>query len=267
MKKWFECAALGCSKKRFMRKPFTDSGRTWLCGIHFRRSLPICKEERCQSPCLHWDGFCGYHHAITIGAVIFKSHSPHFLPCSIQLCENRIICKGRRTTPHRRDRVCLFHKNRITKGFLRPLNHPKIDMKGPGNPRWKGGISQYPNHSLFKKQRLIKLGIVGYKCELCRKGGKLQAHHVNRDKSDHRLENLKIVHARCHGKLHRGRKNNPIRTSNLIRKYGRTLKRWSLETGLTRSTICGILYGKNRKFSKLSCKAERIAEILPKEST
>ena len=204
-KRWFECAALGCLKRKYMRGPFTDDGQTWLCVAHFRRSLPLCKKRICQAPALFRDRLCLYHHALRVGTVTSVSHELHSLPCSIQPCENKIICAGFRRVTHREDRICGFHRNRKNQGFSGPLNSPKKEnIKGPNNPRWNGGVSEYPNHSFFKKQRLRKLLMVGYKCEMCKKGCRLSAHHKNRDKSDHRLVNLEILHHRCHFKYHKG---------------------------------------------------------------
>jgi 5-methylcytosine-specific restriction endonuclease McrA len=74
-------------------------------------------------------------------------------------------------------------------------------MLGRNNPRWNNGKSEYPNHALFKRQRIIKLKLVKGKCEGC--GGKAKiVHHINKNKSDHRIENLVALCFNCHAKKH-----------------------------------------------------------------
>ena len=89
-----------------------------------------------------------------------------------------------------------------------PLNAPKnYNMKGKRNPRWNGGVSEYADHYTLKKQRKKKLQLVIHKCELC--GGKAKlTHHKNKDRSDHRIENLLALCYKCHGVKHRGEKRN-----------------------------------------------------------
>jgi 5-methylcytosine-specific restriction endonuclease McrA len=78
-------------------------------------------------------------------------------------------------------------------------------MAGKNNPRWGGGVSPYPNHSLMKKNRLIVL-INNPICEICGKTQAQQIHHKNRDRSDHRLSNLMGVCCSCHSGLgHKGK--------------------------------------------------------------
>ena len=100
--------------------------------------------------------------------------------------------------------------------------------KGSKNPRWNGGVSQYPNHCELKKNRIKALNIKNYKCEDCGEPAKY-THHKNRDKSDHSIENLKVLCRKCHSKYH----NN----SKYFRLYGMTITEISSKTNLSRSTI------------------------------
>ena len=96
------------------------------------------------------------------------------------------------------------------------------NIKGKNNPNWKGGIAEYPNHSLMKKNRLIKLKQTAGKCEICgRKTEKMNIHHLDGSKSNHSLDNLILLCRNCHCRLHRGRK---AKTSIWIRRYGATAK-------------------------------------------
>ncbi len=64
----------------------------------------------------------------------------------------------------------------------------------------------YPNHYTMKKNRIIKLNRIKFKCEIC--GGKARyIHHIDETKYNHELSNLMAVCPKCHVKLHpkRGR--------------------------------------------------------------
>lgn len=78
--------------------------------------------------------------------------------------------------------------------------------KGPGNPRWRGGVSEYKNHYLLKKNRLIVLKAANYVCEKC---GRIASvtHHRDGGKTNHNCENLMPLCEPCHFKIHTGRKN------------------------------------------------------------
>lgn len=76
-------------------------------------------------------------------------------------------------------------------------NSDKIDRKAEKNPGWKGGIQTYRekawNH--FEK-----------KCSECGCKENLEIHHINENRYDNRLENLKPVCRKCHQKID-GRSN------------------------------------------------------------
>jgi 5-methylcytosine-specific restriction endonuclease McrA len=59
----------------------------------------------------------------------------------------------------------------------------------------------YPNHSLMKKNRLIKLKQTKCKCEVC--GGKASViHHLDGSMDNHKLENLSTLCPKCHVIIH-----------------------------------------------------------------
>ena len=97
-------------------------------------------------------------------------------------------------------------------------NHIGDNMRGPKNPRWNGGTSEYPNHSQMKRNRLEKLKQAHNKCEVC--GGEAFCiHHIDESVDNHDLDNLAILCRKCHSILHAGRQN----TSKYTREYGMTL--------------------------------------------
>lgn len=76
---------------------------------------------------------------------------------------------------------------------------------GVNHPHWRGGASEYPNHSLMKRNRLIILIKNNWKCEICGKRA-TQVHHKDGTKHNHNIENLCSICTRCHYDIHIGRK-------------------------------------------------------------
>lgn len=76
------------------------------------------------------------------------------------------------------------------------------------------------------KKRLFKEGLKQQKCEICGWAEKttdgylpLELDHINGDRRDNRLENLRILCPNCHSissKFHRGRKNKKARVAELV---------------------------------------------------
>ena len=72
------------------------------------------------------------------------------------------------------------------------------------NIQWKGGIGDYPEHNLFKKNRKIVLEMSRYSCAICgTKRRKLMVHHKDFTKNNHDLKNLLPLCTPCHYKLHK----------------------------------------------------------------
>ena len=63
-------------------------------------------------------------------------------------------------------------------------------------------MGEYKNSYVLKEQRTKKLILAKYKCEACGDVA-TKTHHKNRDKSDHRIENLFAICNKCHLKVHR----------------------------------------------------------------
>ncbi len=96
-------------------------------------------------------------------------------------------------------------------------------MKGENNPRWNGGVSEYPNHADMKRNRLIRLKEADGKCEVC--GDEAYCvHHIDGSRDNHAIDNLVVLCKKCHGILHSARINSKTQTSKYIRLYGMTMK-------------------------------------------
>ena len=109
-------------------------------------------------------------------------------------------------------------------------------VKGKDNPKWNGGVSEYPNHYEMKKNRLIKLKEVDGKCEACGEDAYC-VHHLDGSNDNHQLDNLAVLCKKCHSILHAGRENNNhsqrLKTSKYIRLYGMTLSEMANQYGGT----------------------------------
>ena len=122
------------------------------------------------------------------------------------------------------------------------------DMDGKNNPRWNGGISEYPNHSELKRNRIKVLQRSKGNCEICFKNA-YAVHHIDEDKSNHSLDNLIAVCKSCHYALHSG-ENGKKKSSKYIRKYGYTIKEIALITSWPEHWIIEA-YSDNNKSNEL----------------
>lgn len=190
--------------------------------------LKTCKITNCDKP-VRARGYCVYH---------YNLHGNDTKPCGVVGCENNYYAKGHcrkhyayyAHTPLRRhlgqkckapncdknvssiNQYCPKHKRKKEKGLDLSKNCSGEHWRGPKNPNWKGGVSDYPNHHQMKKIRKEKIKEVG-KCEDCgTKSKKLEVHHLDKSKTNHAPENLRVVCHKCHVSLyHRdvvGRKPN-----------------------------------------------------------
>ena len=73
------------------------------------------------------------------------------------------------------------------------------NVSGDKNNRWKGGIS----NSYY--MRISRLSL-RQQCVLCGSTNNLHVHHLNCNRKDNRLDNLIILCAKCHKRIHIGMK-------------------------------------------------------------
>jgi hypothetical protein len=128
----------------------------------------------------------------------------------------------------------------------------KPSMQGENNPRWNGGTSEYPDHSLLKKARIEKLKQTKCKCEICDREA-FVIHHIDGTKDNHDFQNLIVLCNRCHHVLHTSEEAGK-NTSKYLREYGFTLKEIIERTGLDSTTI--------KKWTKYSIKRQAILDSL-----
>jgi len=120
-------------------------------------------------------------------------------------------------------------------------------MMGKNNPRWNNGKSEYPNHALLKKNRLLILKKSKGKCEICGKKARV-VHHIDGSRDNHEIDNLVAVCTSCHWALHKKELNsNKRNTSKYVRKYGMTLEEMSKKLGISIPSIRNWLKGKDKE--------------------
>jgi hypothetical protein len=82
-------------------------------------------------------------------------------------------------------------------------------MTGPGNPAWRDGRATRPYAPGFGER--VKMQVAKrdrFRCRLCdapRRRGTHVVHHIDNEKTDHRLVNLVLLCRPCHGGVHSGR--------------------------------------------------------------
>ena len=190
------CTHFGCLKKHHGKG---------LCKSHYIQALKRgeisntnCKVENCRTG-VYAKGYC-YKHWFQFklnGVKLYQSKK-----CVAPGCDKNV-----------RKEYCSYHIRRVNKGM--PLDSTQHELYGgANNPNWKGGVAQYKDHSEFKRQRLVKLKSVGYKCEIC-KGKATECHHKDKTKSNHRQNNLTALCRKCHRSVfHSGKRKKKTIDSN-----------------------------------------------------
>ena len=184
-------------------------------------SRRTCLIFRCHHP-LYAVGLCNTHYtaAITNRVLVPRVRTR----CWVPTCARLVWVTSAQRTP-----LCQLHADR-----RRSRRSPQsrrlrtlvtiLPPRGPGteerNPRWNGGVSDYPDHGLFKRHRKLVLAKARDQCARCQFHASI-VHHKNGDKADHRLENLEPLCRGCHSIEHRHAL--VARPSKYRRLYGHTL--------------------------------------------
>ena len=158
--------------------------------------------------------YCMKHYAALVERSGYKLHK-----CSVVSCNYKT----------HNLKYCNFHSKRNSKHRSLDLTK-KYTLRGNKNPRWNGGVSEYPNHYLMKKNRLIKLQQTKCKCETCGRRANL-IHHKDGSVDNHSIDNLIVLCHVCHSIIHMRRGNTNGHTTKFIRKYGMTLKEMGQKFG------------------------------------
>ena len=168
----------------------------------------ICKVENCEKE--HFaKGYCRLHYNRFL-----LTGSPERISC----VNKGKVCKAPGCTkPAVVLGCCSVHYVRWTKH--RSFERQGKGAKGTRNGNWRGGTSQYRNHYLMKKNRLIKLRDEDSKCEFCGKETNTVFHN-DCSKDNHSFSNLTVACKKCGIRYLRKADS----TSKYFRKYGMTLQ-------------------------------------------
>jgi hypothetical protein len=129
-----------------------------------------------------------------------------------------------------------------------PINNLEKDLRldrmiGKNNPRWNNGCSEYPNHALMKKNRLIKLQETRRICEICGKEG-MTIHHKDGLKANHQINNLIVVCLKCHGFLHNKGPLQKKRMTKWKRYFGMSIDDVAKKLKKTPAQVMYIIYSR-----------------------
>lgn len=188
------CSIEGCERKHYQHGYcFMHFGRILRGCLDMRpgkiidmpkRPFKSCSVDGCNGK--HFArGYCRNHHArfLRKGTPYKKYLSPN---CKVPGCEKPRSALG----------YCSFHYERFKNGI--PLNAERYEThRGVNNENWKGGVAEYPNHSLMKRVRKQILKERGEFCQICRLPAN-KIHHLDKTKSNHDPSNIIIVCQRCH---------------------------------------------------------------------
>lgn len=206
------CSIEGCGKKyyakglcknhyeiAYARKKLPTTPPMWeLGGVRWKDRVinKPCQHEGCANP--HWQhGYCRLHWSRI--ARIGTSELPKKpTKCLVEGCFKKPFGLG----------YCSMHYSRFKKGLS--LTATRFELfGGEKNPNWKGGVADYPNHSLMKRIRIRVLKRDNYTCVYCGKPTK-ETHHVDRTKTNHTEKNMVACCHSCNMKranLHKQHKS------------------------------------------------------------
>ena len=107
----------------------------------------------------------------------------------------------------------------------------KSFRKGKYSHWWRGGVSEYPNHHIMKKNRKIILNNNLF-CQNCKSARATQIHHIDESKDNHSLNNLMAVCQSCNLKL-----STKTWDNKYTKIYGKNLSQFSREYNLSVYTV------------------------------
>ncbi|OGF47015.1 MAG: hypothetical protein A2231_03140, partial [Candidatus Firestonebacteria bacterium RIFOXYA2_FULL_40_8] len=107
----------------------------------------------------------------------------------------------------------------------------------------------YPDHYLFKKNRIAKLSNASFVCEICNLNKATVVHHIDKSKTNHALENLMAICTGCHAQVHINQWGRP-------RKYPKSLNDMQKNTGLSMPTLIKYYKNKNSVTARVKNKIE-----------
>ena len=94
----------------------------------------------------------------------------------------------------------------------------RVSMMGKNNPKWKGGMSQYPDHGLMKMNRELILSLVHGQCERCGLPAEV-IHHLDGSYDNHDIANLEALCLKCHLAIHKKPKDHRNYFINTVKHH------------------------------------------------
>lgn len=181
------------------------------CASRENRSKEKCNKDNCNRG-VYAKGLCRKHYAY-----IANKYQRKQKKCIAPNCNNLTTMV-----------YCSRHLRRFKVNLSMDLSidYRSISNAGANSHNWKGGIADYPNHSLLRRVRKEKLKKTPT-CEICQTKSAQMTHHKDHTVYNHLISNLQSLCHRCHRGLH------PIKTSKFKRLYGMTGREMASKYGCT----------------------------------
>lgn len=157
-------------------------------GIFYLRGQSM-KCIKCEKEA-HAKGLCNSHYSQERG-------------WALGLHRKKTVCENTGCESLTTSTVCYRCEQKIiaAQNYRGYVYTPQYSQRGKHSYNWKGGVMVYPNHYIFKMNRLILIEQEHGKCQKCGEPYK-HVHHIDGDKSNHSIDNLMVLCIKCHFNLH-----------------------------------------------------------------
>jgi transcriptional regulator with XRE-family HTH domain len=185
-------------------------------------------------------GLCGYHYdkakknkEFSTKAIGVRTHCT-IVGCDLRhyalgFCRNHWKLKNSYGSTDKRLHTCMATDCKQSTSSLFCCHHAEqytrhVGIDGEHNPRWNGGVSEYPNHYKMKQLRKEILLERGETCQNCGEYGN-EVHHRDGSKTEHFKENFLVLCHTCHmgvyhsGSEHRRKTLKPM-IIDIVRELG-----------------------------------------------
>ena len=170
------------------------------CGIEFKDAHPnregnkfCCREHFRKYKKIHGCGNKG------------KTWEEFYSPEKLKFMKERVSAKGKSHFNYGKDRPDLFLRNLMRNPMLTEEKNEKIMKMIKENPEATLKIltkKMIPN-KIYAYQRKAH-EIYGKKCSICAETeGQIDVHHKDKNRKNNKIENLQVLCASCHTKLHK----------------------------------------------------------------
>ena len=170
------------------------------CGEDFKDTHPSRKGNKfcCRE---HFKEYKKIHGCGNKGKTWEETYSPE----TLKFMKERISKKGKENHNYGRDRPDLLLRNLMRNPMSTEEKNEKIMKMIKENPEATLKIltKKITPNKIYAYQRKA-YEFYGKKCSVCGETeGQIDVHHVDKNRKNNKIENLKVLCASCHGRLHK----------------------------------------------------------------